>query len=485
MKFTILKRLMFGYIAIMLPVTFMGGYVTLKLNQLNRITSDIASVDVPTVRRIELMLNILLSQVQFEKKYLVLKDPDFYEQFNKTRRRFHETAGEIEPLLDIPKEKELFSGIKESYSRYLSLFEEEARFLKGGENYSHKLYNAERDRITNGIGRTLREIIMIERTDRDAKIALSNRVSYRVLRVSTATASFIIIVGVLISFLNTRSINRSIKLLKKKTREIAAGRFIEINDIISPPEIKELAEDFNIMSKKLQDLDEMKMDFMSHVSHELRTPLTAIREASGILRDGKITGFPEKQRELLNIINEECERLIEAVNKILDLSRMESGMMDYRFEKSSLIPLLQKAVLKLAPIAHNKKIDLELKPLQQLPEVNIDAGKIGYVLENLLDNALKYTPENGAVSITAASLLRDEPEQILVSVSDNGFGISRENRKIIFDKFKRIDRRGETVRGTGLGLSTSRHIINDHGGKIWVESQPGKGSTFSFTLPVS
>ncbi|MDH3827471.1 MAG: cell wall metabolism sensor histidine kinase WalK, partial [Desulfobacterales bacterium] len=261
------------------------------------------------------------------------------------------------------------------------------------------------------------------------------------------------------------------------------GKFEKIRDISSPPEIKELADDFNLMCERLKELDEMKIDFISHVSHNLRTPLTAIKEATGMLIEGTYADTPEKQRELLAITEEECERLINSVTRILDLSRMEAKMMDYQLKESDLMPVIQKSLLKLAPIARREKIDLELKPPPDLPPAKIDVERISQLMENLIGNALKFSSEGGKVVLSV--YVRNYGKQFLeVSVADTGCGIPNENLERIFDKFKRIDRGRETDRGTGLGLSIAKHIIADHGGKIWAQSKLGEGSTFFFTLPV-
>ena len=249
-------------------------------------------------------------------------------------------------------------------------------------------------------------------------------------------------------------------------------------------EIKELADAFNRMSAQLKQLDEIKSDFINHVSHELRTPLTAIKEASSMLLEGTYKNSPDKQLQLLSITKEECDRLIQSVNRILDFSRMEAKMMEYRFEKSSLAPVIQSTVEKLAPIARQKKIKIQLKPLPDLPMVKIDEERIGQVLENLIGNALKFTPKKGRVVIQTSPLKRDR-SYIGVAVTDNGAGITRENIRVIFDKYSRIDDGDQTVPGSGLGLSIAKYIVEDHGGNIWVKSEPGKGSTFYFSLPIA
>lgn len=429
-------------------------------------------------------MEALFSQVSFEKKYLISRDEDFHKKFWEIQKYVNKDINGIETIVDTSEKKKLSTEAKHLYDRYVSIFREEADFIAGGLSYSQMEYQQERERIIAEINRKLKNIIKIARSDRDQMIQTSSQTSYHVLKVVMVTAGTAIILGVLISFFNTRGINRAILLLQRKTDDIARGKFEDVPNITSPPEIKALADDFKIMCERLKELDQMKVDFISHVSHDLRTPLTAIREASSMLLEGTYEDIPEKQHELLAITKEECERLIDSVSKILDLSRMEAKMMDYHFRPCSLAPVIQRGILKLAPIALRKKISLELKPPLDIPSVNIDEERIGQVIQNLIGNALKFTNKGDLIVIKISSSDNDKGF-IEVSVSDTGCGIQEGNLDLIFDKFKRIDSGIETVRGTGLGLSIAKHIITAHGGKIWAESEPGKGSTFCFTLPVS
>jgi two-component system sensor histidine kinase GlrK len=273
-------------------------------------------------------------------------------------------------------------------------------------------------------------------------------------------------------------------LLQKKTKEIAQGKYEKIPPINAPPEIKALADDFNTMSDKLRSLDEMKVDFINHVSHELRTPLTAIKEASSMLMEGTYNDDADKHHQLLTITQEECERMINSVNRMLDLSRMEANMMEYRFIKCNLMPVIKHSVKKLIPIARRKNIHLDLKPSPELPAVKIDEERIGQVLENLVANALKFTLNGGRIIIQAVQL-NSRKNFICVAVSDTGVGINAEHLQIIFDKYSRVQADRHKAKGSGLGLSIAKCIIEDHGGQIWATSEPGKGSTFYFALPVA
>jgi len=484
MKFTIFKRMAFGYALIMLMVVFMGIYVTLKVDQLTGINYLVARVDGAMISMGEQLLESLLSQAGFEMKYLISGDQDFHKEFYSKRALFEETIEKLAALADTADQKQRAADIATHYNAYVALFEKESARLIEGNGPPRKEYLDERDGILGRVDEGLRVLIQSVRLRRDEKVDLSTKISQRANRVTVVTAALTIGLGILISFYITRSIGKPVSLLGQKTREIATGKFQKISGVHSPPEIKQLAEDFNFMSERLEQLDSMKLEFISHVSHELRTPLASIKAASGMLLEGAFDDSLERQNELLCIIRDECDRLIGAVNRILDISRMEAGMMDYAFLEGELPPLVQKAVLKLAPLAQRKNIDLELMPFPDLPLVRVDRDRIMQVLENLLGNALKFTSSGGKVMVLLSSK-KEDVDFVQVSVADTGSGIPKEHLASIFERFKRIEMGRETTIGTGLGLSIVKHIIADHGGKIWVRSVPGKGSTFSFALPVA
>ena len=482
-KFTLLKRLTLGYVVILLLVVLLGVYVSLKLNQLNRLIRGTA-IDGTTIAQLEHLRDSLFSQVSFEKKYHISKDEDFKQKFWELRTLF--TKGLTDNLyrMDTSRKLRLYNETRQLYGQYVVLFEEENERMAQGYVTPSNGYTAQNERLVDGIALRLNSIITIVQSGREEKIISSSLISARVFNMTLFTAILTVVVGTLISFFSTRRINRSIVLLQKKTKEIAKGNYVQIPSMKGPPEIKDLADDFNVMSEKLKEIDEMKIDFINHVSHELRTPLTAIKEASEMLLEGTYADAPEKQQQLLAITREECERLIRSVNRILDFSRMEAHMMEYRYQQSKLEPLLQQMVLKLAPIAKNKMILIELKPMPELPLIRMDDERISQVMENLIGNALKFTPSKGRIIIRTAPYNHDK-KFVCVAVADTGIGIPAESVKTIFDKFSRGKTNGHKVAGSGLGLTIAKHIIRDHGGEIWAKSAPGKGSTFYFALPVS
>ena len=237
---------------------------------------------------------------------------------------------------------------------------------------------------------------------------------------------------------------------------------------------KELA----LANERLKELDKLKSDFVSMVSHELKTPLAAMRTSAQVLEVADIN--TETKGEMLDIILRNIDRQTNLVNDLLDLSRIESGRMELKFEKLSLDSIIADSIESVMPTAFEKGIALDIELPKDLSSIKADREKLTPVIINLLNNAIKFTPKGGGkISIKA----RELNGQVEVRVSDTGIGIPPEDRAKIFDKFYQVDSTlTREAGGTGLGLAICKGIIEAHNGKIWAESELGKGSTFIFTL---
>jgi signal transduction histidine kinase len=229
--------------------------------------------------------------------------------------------------------------------------------------------------------------------------------------------------------------------------------------------------------EQLEQLNSAKSDFVSIVSHEFRTPLTGIQGFSELMRDEDLT--VAEMKEYAGDINKDAQRLNRMITEMLDLDRMESGRMTLHRELTDLNAIVSEAAGRLAPNSPRHPIQLKLDP--ELPLVEIDKDKVNQVLLNLLSNAVKYSPGGGPITVTT----RVEGQLVHVFVRDSGLGIPADSLEKVFERFSRLES-GATryIQGTGLGLPISRQIIEMHGGKAWVESTPGEGSVFQFTLPV-
>ncbi|RIZ61333.1 hypothetical protein KU43_03245, partial [Mesotoga sp. SC_NapDC2] len=228
---------------------------------------------------------------------------------------------------------------------------------------------------------------------------------------------------------------------------------------------------------KLKEVDSMKSEFVSTVSHEFRTPLTSMGMAVNLLLDGTTGDISEEQRELLEALREDQERLNSLVSDLLDLSRIESGKIQMDIQPNSLSEIVENALRPFPIQLKESGVKLNIDINEDLPKVKADFNKISWVITNLVGNALRYVPKDGTGEIEISA--RKTINKILVSVSDNGTGIPEDMQEKIFEKFVRAN---DSQGGTGLGLAISREILLAHGGEIWVSSKQGAGSTFYFTL---
>ena len=248
--------------------------------------------------------------------------------------------------------------------------------------------------------------------------------------------------------------------------------------------LQRFAEELQTANQQLAGLDRMKSDFVTVVSHELRTPLTSIKAFVELLQIKRQMPH-ERKIKLLRTISEESDRLGRLINDLLDLSRIESGTMNWSVRPCSLADIIGISVEGIDPLARSKGIDVTTSLAEGLPELRGDRDRLIQVMTNLLSNAVKFTPEGGRISVAAHSE-PGPPPQVIIRVSDTGRGIPESDLAVIFDKFRRSNN-GDTnmTDGIGLGLSISRQIVEHHGGRIWAESTVGSGSTFRFSVPVN
>jgi len=233
-------------------------------------------------------------------------------------------------------------------------------------------------------------------------------------------------------------------------------------------------------SRQLAVASQHKSEFLANMSHELRTPLNAIIGFSEVLSERMFGELNEKQDEYLKDIHASGQHLLSLINDILDLSKIEAGKMELELSDFDLPMTIDNALMLIRERAGRRSIALNTAVGERVGQVHADERKIRQVLLNLLSNAIKFTPEGGRIEVEAKPV----NGSIEVSVSDTGVGIAPEDQEAVFEEFRQVGTADKKVEGTGLGLALSRKFIELHGGKIWVESQVGQGSTFTFTVPV-
>jgi signal transduction histidine kinase len=241
-----------------------------------------------------------------------------------------------------------------------------------------------------------------------------------------------------------------------------------------------LFHEIEVKRRQLEVASQHKSEFLANMSHELRTPLNAIIGFSEVLTDRMFGELNEKQDEYLKDIYASGTHLLSLINDILDLSKIEAGRMELELTDFDLPTALDNALTLVRERAGRKSITLQMSVDERLGEVRADERKIRQVVLNVLSNAIKFTPEGGRIEVSAVP--RDG--LVYVSVSDTGVGIAPEDQEAVFEEFRQVGTADKKAEGTGLGLTLCRKFIELHGGRIWVKSQIGVGSTFTFTIPV-
>jgi signal transduction histidine kinase len=320
-------------------------------------------------------------------------------------------------------------------------------------------------------------------------------------------------VAIVLSLLLVRRLVRPIKRMQVAAASIGAGAYDERIELDRRDELGALADEFNSMAASLEEsqrglerkveerthelqiaLEQLaektgelevaskhKSDFMANMSHELRTPLNAIVGFSQVLKQKLFGPVNEKQDEYLDDILSSADHLLALINDILDLSKVEAGQVELEVALFSLRESVERGVVMVRERAttHGIALQLHLDPAADLIEG--DERRIRQVVFNLLSNAVKFTPEGGRIDVTTAAM----NGEVRVSVEDTGPGIEPEDQDLIFEEFQQArGEDGHRPEGTGLGLALSKQLVALHGGRMWVESERGKGSTFTFTIPV-
>jgi two-component system phosphate regulon sensor histidine kinase PhoR len=258
-------------------------------------------------------------------------------------------------------------------------------------------------------------------------------------------------------------------MIVRARRSVGGGAWVVLEDV-----------------SELRRLQRIRTEFIDNLSHELRTPLTTISLLSETLaRDARAdgSGVSERMRERIAIIEVEVGHLVQMVNELLDLSRIEGGRTISLADEVDLARLARDSAERLRLFADRQGVRLRAEAEPELPPVRGDSTRLGQVITNLVHNAVKFSPDGGDVTVA----VRRVGDDVVTSVEDHGIGIPRADQDRVFERFYKVDRarvRGESA-GTGLGLSIARHVVVQHGGRIWVESELGAGSTFSFALPVA
>lgn len=284
-----------------------------------------------------------------------------------------------------------------------------------------------------------------------------------------------------VSFFISRSFTRPISAISQAASRFADGDFSSRSSVSGGDEIGSLGNTFNSMADSLANIEQNRRDFLANISHELKTPIASIRALTEAIIDG-IIDTPEGQQRYLGNIVKETERIGRLISELSDLSALEAGKLSIHLQNLNLKNFLSAETDKYISLLNDKKLNWSISIPENIPFVQADPDRLSQVFANLVTNAVRYAPEGSAIALK----LNHGKNFVTVSVSDSGPGIAPDDLPHIWERFYRADKsRSRHLGGSGLGLFITRNLVHAMGGDITVESLPGKGATFSFTIPVS
>lgn len=498
MRLTIPQRMLIGSSIIILMVLVVSIFSIITIYQLNQISKAVVFRNDTIRSRAKRLQELVLSMEESEKKFILLRENEYKEVFAESAREFATTLKSMKGLIRD-------SGVADEIDRTRGLFETyryivENAIALGGEKGVRKLESVAHlnEDLANGIISAVDRALLINEENIDASLSRLEGKGAAAGKIALVICSLSILIGVLSYIYLSRTISKPVRLLEKATHHVSKGEFDHQVPIHSEDEFGRLARSFNEMAARLKELDELKSDFISLLSHELRTPLSIMREAVSLLKDEVLGKVVDRQREFLAILSQEVERMIMFVNELLDLSRLEAGRLPIEKFPLDIREIIENNLKKIRPLLLEKKIETEVAIAPHLPPVPADGLRVDQVLTNLIDNAIKFTPDGGKIRV-AVDVSNDRgggdgrplgggkgrEKFVRVMVGDNGEGIGEEEKKYIFDKFYQArTSTGRNTKGSGLGLSISKRIVEAHGGSIWFISRTGEGTSFYFTLPV-
>jgi len=291
-------------------------------------------------------------------------------------------------------------------------------------------------------------------------------------------ACLAVVVAIGLTFFLSRRILSPVKALTTAAQQLGKGDFSQRVAISDSSELGELASTFNSMAHDLQRDEQLRRDMVADVAHELRSPLTNVRGYLEAIRDDVV----KPSEKTIDSIYDETMLLSRLIDDLQELSLADSGELKLYREDENVSGLIEQAVSAVRSRAEEKGLTISADMAAELSTVNIDFLRIKQVLLNLLENAIVHTPAGGKITVDAAA----QGDMVEIGVTDDGEGIPPEELQNIFERFHRVDKsRSRSTGGTGLGLTIARYLVEAHGGKIQVSSEPGQGSRFFFTVPVS
>lgn len=464
-------------------ITVMGGvniYALFQLRQLTSMSTQMASYHYPAAESAKRLLGSLYAQLNSEKKYLATRDRTFLTNLNEEVEEFQRSLQLLRGQESSSQGLTLLQKTDDLLRERLKLFQDEFQIVKGKARQAAPDYEHRRDSMMDRMSASIQSYIDLHEARVSVGVTESRASAAQAEAVTEQLVLVALVFGVGLAGIASYTILRPLRQLQGHIKQIGQGNFGASLQIKAPAELRELVDTVNWMGRKLQEIDDMKTEFLAHVSHELRTPMASIQEGTHLLLDEIPGPLVQEQRTTLRIMADSSRRLIHLISTILDLSKMEAGMMEYRIVPVDFQRIGEVSINKVRLLADSKHVQLVLENIGNRSWVKADASRLEQVLDNLLSNALKFSPEGGVVKVQVKPDL--QAGVLEVTVSDTGPGIAPEDLPHIFERFYQGRTKGKHTAGSGLGLALVKKVVEAHGGRIWIESEKDKGATVRFIL---
>jgi len=476
-KLGILVKLFAWYLLACL--IFYGTILSLfvHIKELGTISEDIVNRNYRISTASKKMIDTLWWMAENQKKYDLLKKEEYKEYFASGQKEYETNLYEILWLGAGGGSENPWDGLWREYQDQFTSGEELADTEHSDVPWlKEELINEWVEKIQKARAANEQQIEkMVKKLSNEGRRA----VEWGVVGVSTSLA--VGLFGVIgFSFGMIRPLHELRRGIKSLSRSgVTAPIRIYSND-----EFGELAGAFNDMATRITEEERMRSDFISMLSHEIRTPLTSIRESVNLIAEEVMGDINEKQRRFLLIASTELERITSLLNHLMQISRLEAGAVEIHLRLIDLYEFVEGTISRLIPAAEAKDISIHSEIAPEISNFYCDPDNLQQVLLNLLGNAIKFSPHGSEILISVRREDSAKAPLLVFSVTDGGPGIPDAEQALVFHKYYRAPGVRDHVDGVGLGLSISKHIVEAHGGEIGVRSEPGEGSTFSFTLPL-
>ncbi len=492
----ITTRVASGYALLATLIAAVLFYQALIIHRMQAINRDLSSI---TFRATLISLDLMRHRDLIEeycRKYFAIYDPDYLKLLRAYEGDFEASLKAIRTNV---RSRDEHAAVGRLTNQWIDFTAALNQFADDPNTRSVSALPANLSDLLERLRTATAEVYEETLRTIELEVARSRFTGEKARIVSWSVAGSAFLVSLIISLWIARSVSQPLKRLTEGTRAIAGGDFTYRLDDSMNDEFSQVARDFNAMSHRLNELDQLKKDFVSHVTHEIKNPLASMQETIELLLEEIPGPLSDKQKRLLKLNLKSGKRLSSMIGNLLDLSRMEAGVMEYEFRSQDLVPLLQAAMEEFEVQAQEKKIQIHCSFSDPRLAVECDGDRIIQVVANLISNAIKFSPPMSTIEVRAEPSMEGPPGVVLyssgnsasasqrnglavVSVSDSGTGVPDAEKARIFQKFHQARRPRLSGQGAGLGLAICRTIIEAHHGVLWVEDNPKGGSIFRFTL---